>query len=106
MITKQNFISAIEAAKNGKRIYRAGWKASRIVFVFMQIPATISKEVIPNMQSLPQSVKNTFIRRGGSIHYCNQMAMVVPGENKSDSIISGWAPSVEDIFAEDWIILD
>ena len=67
----------------------------------MQVPATIPPEIIPKMQSLPQSVKDEFIRREASIHYCNQFALV-----KQDNTINGWAPSSADTLATDWCILD
>lgn len=90
---------AIEALKAGKRVCRAGWNGKGL-FVFMQVPATIPPEVIPKMQSLPESVKEEFAARGGSISYSNQLALVKP-----DGQISGWAPSASDALAEDWIIL-
>lgn len=94
------FGQAIEAAKQGKRVARIGWNGKGL-FVFMQIPAVIKEEIIPKMQSLPQSVKDEFAKRGGSISYQNQWAIVYP-----DNSIHGWAPSASDALAEDWVILD
>lgn len=93
-----NFGLAVEALKVGKRVCRAGWEGKGL-FVFMQVPATIPPEVIPKMQSLPESVKEEFCRRGGSISYSNQLALVKP-----DGQINGWAPSTSDALAEDWQI--
>ena len=95
-----NFGQAIEALKEGKKVAREGWNGKGL-FVFMQVPAEISEEIIPKMQSLPQSVKDEFARRGGNIHYHNQMALV----NTSNQI-SGWAPSGSDSLSEDWIIVE
>lgn len=95
-----NFGQAIEALKQGKRVAREGWNGKGL-FVFMQVPAEIGEEIIPKMQSLPQSVKDEFARRGGSIYYSNQMALVNP-----NNTINGWAPSSSDTLAEDWTILD
>ena len=68
----------------------------------MQIPATIEIATVPNMQSLPQSVKDEFIRRKlPNINYKNQMAIALP-----DNTICGWAPSVSDTLADDWTVLD
>lgn len=91
---------AVEALKLGKKIQRAGWNGKGL-FVFMQIPATIGEEIVPKMQSLPQSVKDEFIKRTGNITYANQMAIVNP-----DSSINGWVASSSDTFAEDWCILE
>lgn len=97
---------AIEAAKQGKMIQRQGWNGKGL-FVFMQVPSEIKKEIVPKMQSLPDSVKAEFQRRFDSteeqidaIYYNNQMCIVGPS-----NLISGWAPSVSDALATDWIIL-
>ena len=110
------FGEAVLALKEGKRVQRKGWNGSDL-FVFRQVPAEISvEEVVPKMQSLPQSVKDEFLRRlergkfmsapskqvmemYGSIKYDNQLAIVKPNNE-----INGWAPSITDILAEDWII--
>lgn len=111
---KVNFGQAIEALKQGKRVAREGWNGKGL-FIFMQVPATIGKEVIPKMQSLPQSVKDEFKRRENAlygttendgrfdftINYKNQLAMVYP-----DSTIYGWVASPSDVLEEDWCILD
>lgn len=111
------FGEAIKAMKEGKRVQRAGWNGKGL-FVFMQVPATISVEdIVPKMQSLPQSVKDELKRRYDKLHngenpvsvddplltirYSNQMALVNP-----DNTINGWAPSASDTLAEDWVILD
>ena len=102
-----NFGQAIEAAKQGKRIARNGWNGKGM-FVFMQVPAQIGKEIVPKMQSLPQSVKDEFQRRFNdptqqidAIYYDNQLALV-----GLSNLISGWSPSTTDALAEDWCILD
>jgi hypothetical protein len=101
------FGNAIWALKQGKRVTREGWNGKGL-FVFMQIPATINADIVPKMQSLPDSVKSYFQKRFEAtpdgihqIHYSNQMALVTPENN-----IQGWAPSSADTLAEDWTILD
>lgn len=94
------FGEAIEAAKQGKRISRSGWNGKGL-FVFQQVPAQIGIDIVPRMQSLPQSVKDEFVRRGVDIHYSDQLALV-----NLNSEVSGWAPSGPDSLAEDWQILD
>ena len=102
-----NFGEAIEALKKGKRVQRTGWNGKGL-FVFMQVPSCINREIVPKMQSLPQSVKDEFERRFNdpdkqidAIYYDNQLALV----NQSN-LINGWAPSVSDSLANDWIVLD
>lgn len=100
------FGKAIEAVKEGKMITRSGWNGKGL-FVFMQIPSVISKEIVPKMQSLPQSVKDEFQKRFenpkeqiSDIYYGNQLALV-----SQSNLINGWAPSVSDTLAIDWEIL-
>jgi len=81
-------------------IQRSGWNGKGM-FAFMQVPAVIETEIIPKMQSLPQSVKDEFVKRGGKISYSNQVALV-----NTDNMITGWNPSVTDTLAEDWIIYE
>ena len=102
-----NFGEAIKALKEGKMVQRTGWNDKRS-FVFMQVPSTINREIVPKMQSLPQSVKDEFERRFDepneqidAIYYDNQLASVNPS-----NLITGWSPSVSDSLATDWIVLD
>ena len=102
-----NFGQAIEALKEGKKVQRTGWNGKGL-FVFMQVPSTINREIVPKMQSLPQSVKDEFERRFNdpneqidAIYYDNQLALVNPS-----NLITGWTASVSDSLANDWVILD
>ena len=94
------FGDAIEALKQGKRISRTGWNGKGM-FVFKQIPAEIGLDIIPKMQSVPQSVKDVMIEKGITLKYSNQMA-IVNAEGRVDS----WVASSSDTLAEDWCILD
>jgi len=98
------FGDAVIALKQGKRVQRSGWNGAGL-FAFMQVPANIPISVIPTMQSLPQAVKDEFVRRADKpdfdIRYRNQLALVYP-----DSTIYGWSPSGSDALAVDWIIMD
>jgi hypothetical protein len=106
----RNYISfgeAIEALKKGSIVSRRDW-FDKGVFVFMQVPATIEKSIVPKMQSLPQSVKDLFERRFNSeadqinaIYYTNQLAIV----NRSN-VISGFSPNVHEVLAHDWVVID
>ena len=64
------FAEAVQAMKEGKMAQRAGWNGKGL-FVFMQVPSTIDPQIVPKMQSLPQSVKDEFVKRGGCITYQN-----------------------------------
>ena len=102
-----DFGQAIEALKEGKKVQRTGWNGVGL-FVFMQVPSTIKRDIVPKMQSLPQSVKDEFERRFNNpneqidaIYYDNQLALVNPS-----NLITGWSPSVSDSLAIDWVVLD
>ena len=98
---RMNFGQAIEALKQGKAIQREGWN-NKSLFVVKQVPAIIKANIIPNMQSLPQSAKNILMSREvPKIKYTNQMLIINP-DGRADS----WIPSSSDVFAEDWCIYE
>jgi len=97
----------VELLKQGKRLRRQGWSEDK-KFIFEQVPSTINKDIVPNMQSLPQEVKDyfawTFTEESGeqidSIYYMNQIAIVT-----LSNVIMGYTMTAEDLLAEDWVIL-
>ena len=95
-----SFGQAIEYLKAGLAIRRTGWNGKDL-FVVKQIPAHITEEIIPKMQSLPQYAKDIIMsRENKAIYYTNQM-LIVNAEGRADS----WVPSSSDVFAEDWEIV-
>jgi len=96
---KCNFGKAIEALKEGKLIYREGWNGKGM-FIMKQIPAEISLEIIPKMQSVQSRAKDILIERGTTLKYENQMLII-----KQDGTADSWVASSSDIFAEDWCIM-
>lgn len=96
-----NLGQAIEYLKAGLAIRRSGWNGKGL-FVVKQIPAQITEEIIPKMQSLPQSAKDIIMSRENKvIDYTSQMLIINP-DGRADS----WVPSVSDVFAEDWEIVE
>ena len=94
------FGDAIEVLKQGGTIRRKGWNGKGL-FVVKQIPAHITEEIIPKMQSLPQSAKDIIMARENKvIDYTSQMLIINP-DGRADS----WVPSVSDVFAEDWEVV-
>lgn len=66
-----------------------------------QVPSHITSDIIPNMQSLPQSAKSILMNRENPhIDYTNQMLIINP-DGRADS----WVPSSSDVFAEDWEVV-
>lgn len=96
-LNNYDFGTAIKFLKAGGAIRRAGWNGKGM-FVIKQVPAHITSETIPNMQSLPQIAKDILMSRNSPhIDYTNQMLIINP-DGRADS----WVPSSSDVFAEDW----
>lgn len=94
------FGNVIQFLKEGKACHRSGWNGKGL-FIVKQVPAHITSDIIPNMQSLPQSAKNILMKRENPhIDYTNQMLIINP-DGRADS----WVPSVSDVIAEDWEII-
>lgn len=92
-----NFGEVIEALKTGLAVRRKGWNGKGL-FIVKQVPSYITGDIIPNMQSLPQSAKDIIMaRKEPHIDYTNQMLIINP-DGRADS----WVPSSSDVFAEDW----
>ena len=95
-----DFGDAIEVLKQGGAIRRTGWNGKGL-FVIKQVPAHIGSDVIPKMQSLPQSAKDLILSGKGFIDYTSQCLIYNENTGRADS----WVPSISDVFAEDWEIV-
>lgn len=99
-IQRMSFGIAIQALKFGLAIRRKGWNGKGL-FVIKQVPAHIGSDVIPKMQSLPQSAKDLILSGKGFIDYTSQCLIYNENTGRADS----WVPSISDVFAEDWEIV-
>ena len=100
LLKQFDFGTAIKFLEAGVAICRSGWNGNGL-FVVKQIPAHITGDIIPKMQSLPQSAKNILMsREDPHIDYTNQMLIINPN-GRADS----WVPSSSDVFAEDWEVV-
>ena len=95
-----NFGEVIEILKQGGLVRRKGWNGKGL-FVIKQVPAHIESDVIPRMQSLPQSAKERILKGKGFVDYTSQCLIYNENTGRADS----WVPSVSDIFAEDWEVV-
>lgn len=93
------FGDAIIALKQGHCIKRKGWNGKNI-YVVKQVPQSIPSEIIPKMNSLPQSAKDKILAGVGHIDYTSQCLIINETTGRADS----WVPSISDVFAEDWEI--
>lgn len=99
--TKYNFGEAIQALKFGLAIRRKGWNGKGL-FVIKQVPAHIESNIIPKMQSLPEKAKELILKSKGFIDYTSQCLIYNENTGRADS----WVPSISDVFAEDWEIVE
>lgn len=99
-IKRMSFGIAIAALKFGLAIRRAGWNGKGL-FVVKQVPAHIGEDVLPKMQSLPQSAKDLILQSKGFVNYTSQCLIYNENTGRADS----WVPSISDVFAEDWEIV-
>ena len=95
-----DFGTAIKFLEAGGAIRRSGWNGKGL-FVVKQVPSHIEGDIIPNMQSLPQSAKDILMSRDNPhIDYVNQV-LIINHKGRADS----WVPSSSDVFAEDWEVV-
>lgn len=94
------FGEAIKALEFGLPVRRNGWNGKGL-FVIKQVPAHITSDVIPKMQSLPQSAKDLIMKSKGFVDYTSQCLIY----NENTGLADSWVPSISDVFAEDWEIV-
>jgi hypothetical protein len=97
---QMTFGDAIEVLKQGGAVRRSGWNGKGL-WVIKQVPARITEDVIPRMQSLPQSAKDLILKGKGFIDYTSQCLIYNENTGRADS----WVPSISDVFADDWEIV-
>lgn len=97
-----SFGEALQALEAGKCVRRESWIGDK--FVVKQIDSDIPAEVVPKMQSLPDSAKQ-FIGKtaNGDIHYRNQCLIVK--QYPSSTVATNYVPDWNDMFAKDWMVL-
>lgn len=94
-----SFGTAVELLERGFVVTRKWWEDGK--FIIKQVPALIKEDVIPNMQSLPEIAKKLIMKRKKFIQYENQCLVYNQKTGNADS----WTPTMEDIFAKDWLIV-
>ena len=80
-----NFGKAIEALKEGKKVTRSGWN-DKGMYLFLCFPASIETKA--------ENVEIYSARQSIAIRTVDS------------SIVVGWNASQEDMFAEDWMIVE
>ena len=95
-----DFGDAIKALKRGLVVRRRGWDCLSLV-VFKQVPAHITGEIIPKMQSLPDAAKKFVMDHATFVDYTDQCLIY----NKDTGEANSWTPTISDVFAEDWVVI-
>lgn len=109
MEQRQGFVSnipfeiALSALKDGFCIARHKWfEGEQRKIVFSQVSCRQGAEVIPNMKSLPTRAKELIMDdEDPTINYHDQCIAYNPNNGDATS----WAPTIEDIFAFDWMVI-
>lgn len=97
-----SFGEALQALEAGKCVRRESWFGDK--FVVKQIDSDIPAEVVPKMQSLPDSAKQFIGKTAiGDIHYRNQCLIVK--QYPSSTVATNYVPDWNDMFAKDWMVL-
>lgn len=97
-----SFGEALQALEAGKCVRRESWIGDK--FVVKQIDSDISAEIVPKMQSLPDSAKELIGKTADKdIHYRNQCLAIK--QFPSSSVATNYVPDWNDMFAKDWMVL-
>lgn len=97
-----SFEQILPLLREGFAIRRNGWNGKGLM-VFKQVPAHITSEIIPKMQSLPDEAKRHILAAGDHIDYVSQCLIFNPSTGEANS----WVPSISDVFATDWeLVID
>lgn len=73
----------------------------RNIVVFLQIPASINKDIVPKMTSLSPQTKDFIMEHSQAINYHDQCIKY----NKATSAATYFIPTIEDVYANDWIVV-
>lgn len=111
-MNKLNFGQAIEALKQGKLVAREGWNGKNM-FVFQRPSDTLTTGFIPNVKSLPQSVKDWIDKNMDDKQNPGEQGLTPVKftaylclKSADNTIVNGWLASQSDMLAEDWLILN
>lgn len=97
------FGQALVALQRGFNIARKEWGGK--CFIVKQINSDIASDIVPKMQSLPDSAKKEISKYAdGSIHYRDQCLVVYP-DAEYGCMATNYVPDWQDMFSNDWVIV-
>lgn len=98
------FEEVLPALRNGERIVNSSL-SSDLGFIVRHVNQTVPKEIVPKMNSLPESAKEHIARAGGfDLRFYDQILLVYWDQEREEYKATGWSPSCHDLFREDWTI--
>lgn len=102
-----NFSEILPILKDGACCARTSSDFWRDKYIVMQIPAKISKDIVPRMTSLTDSAKMRIgTIGGGEIHYENQVLLLqYKDDGATPTRATYYQPTWDDILAEDWVAI-
>lgn len=107
-----NFLQALEATRQGKRVAREGWNGKGM-FIFERPADELERGfIITKVKSIPQSVKDFLQKEDEKLDPSEQGLTKVKFEaylcmySADNSMIHAWCPTDSDLLAEDWQVLD
>lgn len=95
------FSEIIDRLNTGETVAREAWAGG--TFLVKQIPQTVAAEVVPRMTSLPEPAKKILC---GTVAYHDQVLIVQARDHGREAHATSYIPSWEDIFADDWRIIN
>ena len=100
------FKDVICCIKNGGTARRMSWYEDGDKEIMMQIPQRISKDIVPKMTSVQESIKPKLSTVGsGEIEYHDQVIVITfTDDGKTPARATYYIPTWEDIFATDWML--
>ena len=101
------FPKILPILKDGACCARTSSDFWRDKYIVMQIPAKISKDIVPRMTSLSDSAKMRIGTVGsGEIHYENQVLLLqFKDDRETPTRATYYQPTWDDILAEDWEVV-
>lgn len=94
MTQNLNFGAVINALKEGKKVSRIGWNGKGM-YIWLLPKSIVKREWIKDPMLLEAFGDKDTLECG----YCIRM-------KNAQGTVDTWHPSIPDIFAEDWCILD
>lgn len=95
------FEEVLPALRNGKRIVNSSLSRDG-GFIVRHVNQTVPKEIVPKMNSLPESAKEHI--GGFDLRFYDQVLLVYWDPMREEYKATSWAPSCFDLFRGDWTI--